>query len=180
MIYNLCNLIDETNLDSFYKILIVEASKLPAFDHLTPKNEVLGIINSLPESFQAMVVPFMRDKHSLSSSPKNNNGNTIWNHGISFPVVPQDEAIQDLLESFQNREVVAFMVRITHSHLYGTQLQPLLFSYDELHSPNKLGLKGFTISLQGETYGAPMYFAGSEAEFPVINRGLAFQLAGSL
>lgn len=180
MIYNLCNLVDETNLDTFYKILIVEVSQLPVFDHLSPKDEVLSIINSLPETFRAMVVPFLREKHSVASTSRDNNGNNIWRHSISFPLVPQDEAIQTLLESFNKKEVVAFLVRITHSHLYGTQLQPLLFSYDELHSPNKLGLKGFSISLQGDTYGPPMYFAGSEVEFPVIKRGLAFQLAGSL
>jgi len=180
MIYNLCNLVDDSNLDNFYKILICEASQLPSFNDLTPKAEVLGIMNSLPEEFQAMVIPFIREKHSLSSSPNSNNGNINWRHSISFPLVPQDEAIQSLLETFHNKQVVAFLVRVTHSHLYGTQQQPLLFSYSELHAPNKTGLKGFSLSLQGETYGKAFYFAGNEAEFPVINRGLAFQLAGSL
>lgn len=180
MIHNLCNLVSDSNLDTFYKILIAEASQLPAFDHLTPKADVLGIINSLPNTFQAMVLPFLPEKHTLAAAAKLVNDNTQWNNSISFPLVPQDEAIQALLETFNNKEVVAFLVRISHSHLYGTQAQPLLFSYSELHAPTKTGLKGYNVTMQGDGYGAPMYFAGSESSFPVIKRGLAFELAGSL
>lgn len=180
MIHNLCNLVDDSNLDNFYKILICEATQLPSFNELTPKAEVLGIMNSIPAEFQAMVVPFLREKHNLSSAPQDNNGNIKWRHSVSFPLVPQDEAIQSLLETYNNKEVVSFLVRVTHSHLYGTQQQPLIFSYSELHSPNKTGLKGFTLSMQGETHAPAFYFAGNESEFPVINRGLAFPLAGSL
>jgi len=180
MIQNLCNLVDENNMDTFYKIFIAEASQLPFFNELSDPNDVLTIINNLPETFQAMVIPFMPAKFSLSSGSQTSNGNVSWRHGISFPLVPQDAALQSLLKQYNNKEVVALMVRVSKSHLFGTQAQPLLFSYSDLNDSTKPGLKGYTISLQGETYGEAIYFEGKEAEFPVINRGLAFQLAGSL
>lgn len=180
MIQNLCNIIEESNLDTFYKILIAEASQLPTFSHLTPDEEVLTIINSLPESFQAMVVPFLPEKFSVSNNSRLRNGNKSHETSISLPLVPQDANIQSLLESYNNKLVVAFLTRHTHSHLYGTQAQPLLFKYDELHATSPTGLKGFTLQMAGEGYGAPKFFAGKESDFPVINRGLAFELAGSL
>lgn len=180
MIHNLCNLVDENNLDTFYKILIAEASALPVFDNLTPKEEVLGILNSLPDSYQAMVVPFLPEKLGLSSNARPRNSEVGWQHSISFPLVPQDTALQELLESYNNREVVALITRLNQSQLYGTQAQPLVFSYGELHSPNATGLKGFNIGIQGDTYAPALYFAGTEADFPVLNRGLAFTLAGTL
>ncbi len=180
MIHSLCNLVDDTNLDTFYKATIIEASQLPFFDHLTSKNEILEVINSIPSTFQAMIVPFLPEKLNVASGSNLNNGNKAYNHSISFPVVPQDAAIQGLLETYNNKTVVVFITRLTHSYLYGTQAQPLLFSYDELHAPAKPGLKGYSLSQQGRTYGPAVYFAGKESEFPVLNRGLAFQLAGSI
>ncbi len=76
--------------------------------------------------------------------------------------------------------MVAFVARRSHSHLYGTSQQPLVFSFTELHATNPTGLKGFTLSMKVEGYGDAKYFAGNEDEFPVIRRGLAFELAGSL
>lgn len=180
MIHSLCNLVDESNLDTFYKATIIEASQLPFFDHLTPKQEVLEIINSLPASFQAMVIPFLREKLNLSSGTVFNKENKGYQHRISFPLVPQDEAIQQLLEIYNNKLVVVFLSRISHSYLYGTQAQPMLFTYNELHATGKTAIKGYTLEQEGITYGPGFYFAGKESDFPVINRGLAFQLAGSL
>ena len=180
MIHNLCNLIEEFNFDTFYKATIIEANQLPYFNHLNPPAEILGIINSIPSSFQAMVVPFIREKFSISDGTKLNNGNINFSPKISFPLVPQDAAIQSLLNSFNNREVVVFISRITHSYLYGTKAQPLLFTYDELHATAPTGLKGYTLNMQGESYAPAIYFAGKETDFPVVQRGLAFQLAGSL
>lgn len=180
MIHSLCNLVDELNFDTFYKATIIEATQLPFFDHLTPSEEILTIINNLSQAEQAMVVPFLPEKLNVSSGSIFNNGNKGYSHNISFPLVPQDAAIQALLENYNNQLVLVFISRLTHSYLYGTQAQPLLFSYNELHAPTKPALKGYTLSQQGRTYGPAVYFAGKEAEFPVINRGLAFELAGSL
>lgn len=180
MIQNLCNLVEDVNFDIFYKATIIEASQLPNFDHLTPNSEILGIINSLPESFQAMVVPFLREKFTITDGTRLNNSNVNFSPRISFPLVPQDAAIQELLNTYNNKEVVLFVSRLTHSYLYGTSAQPLLFTFDELHATTPTGLKGYTLNMQGDNYGPATYFAGRESEFPVLNRGLAFQLAGSL
>lgn len=180
MIQNLCNIIEEENFDTFYKATIIEASQLPKFDHITSNSEILGIINSLPESFQAMVVPFLREKFNINAGTRLNNSNINWEPKISFPLVPQDAAIQNLLNTYNNKEVVLFVSRVTHSYLYGTSAQPLTFTFDELHATNPTGIKGYTLNMQGRSYGPAIYFAGRETEFPVVNRGLAFQLAGSL
>ena len=180
MIHNLCNQVDENNLDTFYKILVVESAALPAFDHLTPKEEVVGILNSLDETYNALLIPLLPEKLGVSSSPRVVNGAASWTHSLSLPVVPQTDVIQALMERYNNREVVGFVTRHNQSHLYGTQAQPLLFTYSDLHAHNHVGLKGFNVSLQGETYGAALYFAGTEADFPVITRGLAMPLASSL
>ena len=177
---NLCNLVEERNLDTFYKILIAEASALPKFDSLTPKDEVLSIINSLPSTAQAMVIPLLPEKFSVNSTTKLINGNAGHSHSITLPLVPQDAALQELLDTFNNMTVVAFLTRVGHSHLYGTTAQPLLFTYDEMHATDKTGLKGYTLKMQGDTYGGGNYYAGKESEFPVLNRGLAFQLAGKI
>lgn len=180
MIQNLCNIFNESSFDTFFKIVIIEATQLPKFNHLTPDEEVLSVVNSLPSAFQAMVIPFIPEKFSLSSNTALVNENKQYRHSVSLPLIPQDAAIQGLLESFNNKLVVAFVVRHSHSHLYGTSEQPLLFTYDELHAPTPAALKGYNLAMAGETYGAAKYFAGKETDFPVIDRGLAFQLAGSL
>lgn len=180
MIHNLCNLVDDVNFDLFYKATIIEASQLPNFDHLSLNDDILGIVNSLPESFQAMVVPFIHEKFSLSDGTRINNGNINFNPKLSLPIVPQDANVQQLLNTFNNRQVVVLVTRRSHSYLYGTSAQPLLFTYSELHANNPTGLKGYTLNMQGDSYGPALYFAGRESEFPVIRRGLAFELAGSL
>lgn len=180
MIQNLCNVIDEFNLDTFYKVLIAEATQLPKFSHLDPDEDVLAIMNSLPVEFQAMIIPFLPEKFSLAEGKQLTNGNKIRATSLSFPVTPQDANIQNLLKTYDNKEVVAFVSRRSHAHLYGTSQQPLVFYFSELHATNPIGMKGFTISMQGEGYGDAKYFAGSEDNFPVIRRGLAFELAGSL
>ncbi len=177
---NLCNLVEEQNLDTFYRILIAEASSLPRFDNLTSQEEILTVLNSLPSTHQAMIIPLLPEKYNIGSGTKLNNRSTGYAHNISFPLVPQDAAIKSLLETYNNKTVVAFLTRQSHSYLYGTSAQPMLFTFDELHAPNKTSLKGYTISMQGESYGPAIYFAGSEEDFPVINRGLAFQLAGTI
>lgn len=180
MIQNLCNVIDELNFDTFYKASIIEASQLPKFNHLTKDGEVLTIINNLPEEFQAMIIQFLPEKFSLDNSTNIVNGSRNYRTRFSLPLVPQDANIQNLLETYNNKEVVVLITRHTHSYLYGTSEQPLLFTYDELHAPGPTGLKGYNLSMGNDSYGAPKYFAGQESEFPIINRGLAFQLAGSL
>lgn len=180
MIHNLSNIVAENNFDTFYKATIIEASQLPDFNYLSPKDTILTVLNSLPPSAQAMVVPFLLESLSLSSSTQIKNGNKHYSTSLSFPLVPQDAAMQELLESYNNRLVVAFITRHTHSQLYGTQAQPLVFTFDELHAQNPTGLKGYTLRMSGDGYGPPLYFAGSETDFPIVQRGLAFQLSGSL
>lgn len=180
MIYNLANLVEENNFDTFHKATIIEASQLPTFNYLSNKQNILTVLNSIPPSAQAMVVPFLQENFNLANATQIKNGNKHYSTSFSFPLVPQDAAMQELLETYNNRLVVAFITRHSHSQLYGTQAQPLLFTFDELHANNTTGLKGYTLKMSGEGYGPPLYFEGAEADFPIVQRGLAFKLAGTL
>lgn len=180
MIQNLCNILEDVNFDTFYKATIIEASQLPEFNHLTKDIDILGIVNSIPQTFQAFVISFLPEKFSLSNDTTISNNQKIYDSRFSLPLVPQDANIQNLLETYNNKLVVAFITRHTHSSLYGTQAQPLLFTYDDMYSPTPGGLKGYNLKMSGRGYGAPKLFAGKETDFPIIERGLAFQLAGSL
>lgn len=180
MIYNLCNIFSDQNLDTFHQISIIEATQLPDFNHLDPKLDILAILNSLPDHFQAMRVPFLPEKTRIQSQTKIRNQNRNYATDLKFPVLPQDSALKDLLETYNNKLVVALVKRNTQSHLYGTSAQPLTFVYDELHANNHQGMKGFDISLDGEGYGAPIYFSQAEIGTEPVIDGLAFQLAGTL
>ena len=180
MIQNLCNLVEDINFDTYYKATIIEASQLPFFNHLTKDSDILGIVNSIPQTFQAFVISFIPEKFSLSNDTAISKNQKSYESRFSLPLVPHDVNIQNLLERYNNKLVVVFITRHTHSSLYGTQAQPLLFTYDEMHSPSPTGLKGFNLNMRGKGYGAPKHFAGKESDFPIVQRGLAFQLAGSL
>ncbi len=180
MITNLCNLVTDFNLDTFYKIRVIETSQLPDFNHLTNKIDVLAILNGIPETVQAMDIPLLPEKTSIKNDTKIRGGNKTYDAKISFPLVPMDDALKALLETYNNRLVIAFVFRKTHAHLYGTSAQPLLFSYDELHSPNTIGLKGFSITMDGESYGDAKYFTKTEQEIMPDIGYLAFTLSGTL
>lgn len=180
MITNLCNLVNDFNLDTFYKVRVIEASQLPVFNHLTTKSDILAILNDLPETVQAMDIPLLPEKYNVKNDTKIRSGNKTYDTKISLPVVPQDENIKALLETYNNKLVIAFIFRKTYAHLYGTAAQPLLFTYDELHASNPVGIKGFSISMDGEGYGDAKYYTNNEQEIMPDIGYLAFELAGTL
>lgn len=180
MITNLCNLFTDFNLDTFYKIRIIEASQLPDFNHLTTKNDILAILNDLPETVQAMDIPLLPEKYSVKNDTKTRNNNKAYDTKITFPLLPQDSNLKTLLETYNNKLVIAFIFRKTYAHLYGTAAQPLLFLYDELHASNPTGIKGFSIELDGEGYGDAKYFTKNEQEIMPDMPYLAFTLAGTI
>lgn len=180
MITNLCNIVPDFNMDTFYKIRIILASELPSFNHLVTNDDILEILNNLPDTVPAMDIPLLPEKYNVKNDSKIRNGNKSFDTKITFTISPQDAAIKNLLETYNNRYVVAFIIRRTYSYLYGTPAQPLLFTYDELHANNPAGLKGFSIDLDGEGYGAAKYFEGNEDQILSNIPFLAFELSGPL
>lgn len=179
MIYDLCNLYSDINLDTFFRISVIESSQLPKFTHLDGKNSILAILNSIPDTFQAIKVPFLPEKFDISHETKNDE-NIVFRTKISFPLLPQDAALKDLLETYNKRNVIAFLKRHNSYHLYGTSQHPLELTYGELHASNHAGAKGYNLDINGETPGSAVYFSQAEiGENPII-QGLAFQLAGTL
>lgn len=182
MILDLCNIFDDINFDTFFKIRIIEATQLPKFNHLHSKEEIITIINSLEllSNPKVLDIPFLPEKFSISNATRTNNGNTIYSTRLGFPILPMDSALKDLLETYNNKLVVAFVIKHTSAHLYATSMQPLLFTYDELHANTNSGLKGYNISLVGENYGAPIYFTNVEQDILPNLQTLAFELAGEI
>ncbi len=180
MITNLCNLFTDFNLDTFYKIRIIEAGQLPDFNHLTSKLDILAIINDLPDTVQAMDVPLLPEKFTVKNDTKLRSGSKVYETKISFPLLPMDSNLKTLLETYNNKLVIAFLYRQTYAHLYGTAAQPLLFMYDELHASNPIGIKGFSLQLDGEGYGDAKYYTNPEQQIMPDMGYLAFTLAGTL
>ena len=180
MITNVCNIHTDFNFDTFNKVRIIEASQLPPFNHLMPKPDILAILNAVPETVQAMDIPLLPEKFSVKNDTKIKSGNKQYDTRISFPLLPQDENLKNLLETYNNKLVIAFLIRHHYSYLYGTQAQPLLFTYDELHAASPAGIKGYSLSMDGSGYGTAKYFSLSEQEImPDVNY-LAFTLSGTL
>lgn len=180
MIYNLCNLYSDANFDTFHHVSIIEATQLPRFDHYTSNNQILQIINSLTQNHKVLHIPLMPEKINVKSNTKTSSNNKLWDNKINFPVTPQDQELKRLLDTYNNKLVIALVKKYNQMHLYGTSAQPLVFIYDDLHANTPAGLKGFSLNMEGETYGSAIYFNAQEiADNPII-QGLAFPLAGTL
>lgn len=184
MIASLCNIVEDFNMDTFDSIVIFDNRFIPKFNHLTDPDFIATVVygEELQEGDDeyAIIIPLLPEKLIVSSNPKVVNQNDSFFHSISFPVVPQDKNLRILFSKFNNREVVALLNRKTFSQLYGTSIQPLLFTVSELHSNNKRGLKGFTINISGESYALPLYLDPEIEEIDTSKNALAFNLAGEL
>ena len=178
MIQNLCNIGHEHHIDTFYKVAVIEASQLPYFSHLSTAAKVEAIITDLPDSSKAFTAFLLYNNVRVSHRSKISAHGTIFSNDISFTMTPQDANLKALLDSFNNSEVIVLMSKRGSTHLYGFNVQPLLFKYDELNSPLPTDMKGYNISLSGDTYGSAKLYEA--VELNIYERGLAFQLADQL
>lgn len=175
MIQELCNIGNEHHIDTFYKIAIIEKSHLPNFSYLTPDATIESYITNLPDTAQVLITDLLPKNISVSNPTKISTSGKLYAPSISFLITPLDKNLQTLLETFNNKEVVVLISKHTTSHLYGTQAQPLLFSYAPSHSNDPSRIKGYKISCKGSCFGADKHF--ENIEFNIYTRGLAFQLA---
>lgn len=177
MIYNLCNQGNEQN-DTFHSISVIKKSSLALFNHLTADATIQSIITSLAESSEAIILDLLPENVSLTATTGKDDNGKFYNVNNGFTLTPLDKNLQTLLEQYNNQEVVVLLKKNTSTFLYGTTTSPLLFTYNELHDSTAQGLKGYSISLRGKCLGASKQF--EVLEFDIFNRGLAFDLAGSL
>lgn len=177
MIYQLCNFNHE-QIDTFYKVAIINKKALSEFTALSADDAITDIITNLPDTADAIITELLPEDLKLTAGNKISAEGTSFVVRSSFILTPQDRNLQNLLELYQNQEVVMVLDKRLATHIYGTPLQPLLFSYTELHSNKAQGAKGYTISIQGAANGASKILEG--VALNIFNRGLAFQLAGSL
>ena len=178
MIQELCNTGNENHIDTFYKIAILEKSHLPNFNPLTPNATIKSYIENLPDSAQVLITDLLPKNIIVTNTPTISNSGVLHSTSISFMLTPLDENLQALLETYLNKEVIVLISKRTTSHLYGTQAQPLLFSYAPSHSNDPAVIKGYKISIKGKTYAADKQF--EDVAFNIYTRGLAFQLAQEL
>lgn len=178
MIQQIHNHIDDHHIDTFYKAAIIEHSYLPKFTHLTPDNVIQDYITNIADTSQVMLVNLLPNNINVNHSSSSKPSGKIYKSKISFTLTPQDKNLQQLLETYNNKEVVILISKRESNHLYGTSMQPLLFTFSELNNAKPNVIKGYSIQLTGEGYGGSKLF--EEITFNIFSRGLAFQLASSL
>lgn len=178
MIQQLCNTGNEHYIDTFYKVAILEASQLPYFSNLSADASVEGIITNLPDSAQVLLTDLLPDNLQLAHGSRFSAHGTLHTTTATFLLTPQDKNLQQLLDTYNNKEVVLLVSKRNTSHLYGTQTQPLLFSYSEVNAPQPSTLKGYAITIAGDGYGASKLF--ENIIFNIYSRGLAFELAQTI
>lgn len=175
MIQEICNRGHEHHIDTFHKVAIFEATQLPFFSHLTADSVIEGIITNIPDSAQVLITELLENNLNLSHTSGFSAAGKLFTTNMGFTITPQDKNLQQLLDTYNNKEVVVLVSKRGTSHLYGTQLQPLLFKYDELNSPSPAAPKGYSITIAGSGYGTSKLY--ENIEFNIYSRGLAFVLA---
>jgi hypothetical protein len=177
MIHQLCNLNNEQT-DTFNRLSVIKKNSLPLFNHLTSDAALQSIIASLADDSDVINTDLLPENISVSHTTRTDGSGKSYRTSISFVLTPLDKNLQDLLSAYNNEEVVVLLKRYKGTFLYGTTLSPLVLTYNELHSSRAANLKGYTVRLQGNTLGSSKQF--ENFEFDLFNRGLAFELAGSL
>jgi len=178
MIQQLCNIGHEHHIDTFFKIAVLETSLLPFFNHLTSDNSIENIITNIPDTSQVFIADLLPKNIRVNTTSRISSEGTLYKTTISFTLTPQDKNLQALLETYQNKEVLALVSKRNTSHLHGTKAQPMLFKYNPLNSNNPSVIKGYTITITGECYGAEKLY--EDIVFNIYTRGLAFDLAQDL
>ena len=177
MIYQICNYNHEQN-GTFFKIAIIKKSDLTYFNHLTPDIDIISIISNLQDSINAMVINLLPEDINLKSGKKGSNSGPYTQNSINFTLTPQNKNLQNLLETYNNTEVLCLLDKHNTSHLYGTAQTPLLIEYAEIHSNAAQGKKGYTVNLKGDTLGNTKIF--ENVELNIYSAGLAFDLSAQL
>ena len=177
MIYNLCNQGNEQN-NTFANLSIIKKSSLAAFNHLASDTTVQTIITNIADSSDVINTDLLPENISVSYTTLVDDNGKSYRLSTSFIITPLDKNLQDLLEQYNNQQVILLLKKHNATFLYGTPTSPLLLTYSEQHSNQAQGLKGYAVRISGECLGASKQF--EEIEFDIFNRGLAFELAGSL
>ena len=177
MIVKVCNQGNEQN-DTFHSVSIIKRSSLSPFNHLTADAAIQTIITNLPDSSDVLNADLLPENASVNASTTPDANGKAYNVSSNFTITPLDKNLQNLLEVYNNQEVILLLNKHNRTFLYGTYTSPLLLTYNELHSNQAQGLKGYTINIRGKCLGISKQF--EVLEFDIFNRGLAFDLAGSL
>lgn len=177
MIYELCNHNHE-QIDTFYKVAIIQKNSLANFTHLTSISTIEDIITNLASSSHVLIFDLLPESLNITAPTRITATGETYKVNASMPITPQDANLQSLMEGYNNKEIVLILDKQNTTFIYGTSHQPLIFSYDEKHSNKAEGLKGYTIKLDGECYGSPKIL--ESVELNIFDRGLAFELAGTI
>lgn len=177
MIYQLCNQGYE-QVSTFTSTAIIRKESLSYFNHLTSNDKIEEIITNIPDSANVIIMNLLPEDLNLDYKTKVDDSGKSYTARASMLLTPQDAALQQLLETYNNEEVVAMFNKNGATHIYGTPQTPLLFTYDEVHSNSGSGNKGYSLDINGRCLGKSKIF--ESITFNIYKRGLAFTLAGSL
>lgn len=177
MIYNLCNIGNEQNA-TFNRASIIKKTSVPAFNHLASDATIQQHITNISVNSDAINLDLLPENLSHNQNTRTSADGTTYNVSARTILTPLDKNLQQLLEGYNNQEVLLLLEKPGVSFLYGTPTSPLIFTYNEQHNNTAQGLKGYGINISGECLGASKQF--ETIVFDIFDRGLAFQLAGSL
>lgn len=177
MIYQICNQNHE-QIETFSKISFIKKSSLSSFNYLSLDDNVKTIVSNLPDTASAIIFNLLPENISLSYNTKVTESGKEYAFSARFTVTPQDKNLQGLLESYNNEEGIVLVEKPDATHIYGSTLSPVLFTYNELHSNSGSGLKGYGVVISGTCLGSSRIL--EDVVINIFNRGLAFQLAGTI
>jgi len=178
MISKICNTGNEHHIDVFYKIAIFEKNGVANFSHFMDDDDIYQIFETIPDTAQVLMTDLLPQNLNFKNSTKITKSGILHNVAIDFLITPQDKKLQDLLETYQNKEMVVLLSKTNTTHVVGTTINPLLFVYEPVNDNKPNALKGYKIKLKGSTLGPERIF--DHINFTVYNRGLAFTLPQNL
>ena len=99
------------------------------------------------------------DTIDVNINTKQSSEGTIYPIEIVFQFSNRTEALENYLDSYQNKPIIAIATLNTgFKKLYGTNEEPLILNYkiDEGKKPEDLGI--ISVSIKGETRNRPVFF----------------------
>ena len=178
MLHTIINQQNDNNLDTFYKAIIYLAKDFPKFNRFTSNENLSEILSNINNTATVLFLDLLPENITVSNSTVVNNTSKSFTTNIKSTITPQTESIQNALSVFNNKEVFICLQKRETQHLYGSTKEPLLLTFNELHSEQPGKVKGYIININGTTIEKTRFV--NITEFNLVSRLLASPLASGL
>lgn len=174
MIKKLTDEFIENNIDVYDKSIVYLAKDFIKFDGFTPLNSLETILKRISNSQQVVFCNLLPENLDTSLPTQLKNGLKQWKVSISYVISGVAEEHQQIVESYNGKQVFVVLEKNRHHKLFGTSKEPLLFIANELDSPKRTALKGYAVTISGIVT-EPARFISTES-YSLIERSLVQQL----